>query len=450
MSILNDLLRVYWGSSLHQAPLLLSYIIVLIIALKPSLPKYLLSKIITNEKILTKAIIWSPVLVSVVFAAIKVLFYSITFGPTGAGTDVYVQMRSAHLFMDGISPYSEASHFVYPPLYFVMILIPILIYDSPVSVYAVYAIFFPLSVYLFVKLANKIFNNKEYVLASALVLIFLPIFWKGVDCNFNGFVAVGMLLSILLSLDAVEKLKIANYRSARNTLVAASFIVGVITSIRFPVILPFFAMIIIFREIPWKLKLNAFITCGLTIGIIHIAYYLIFGWEMFYYTYFRVTEDVLGLSLIGVFQRSGIDAMILVKILPFLLILLPLLYCYQKKTHWLPVLIIIACGFYLSSPYVTEKYFSWFTPLIALFIWKLDSKRKRLMMVAICCLLSATIAAYSLPVPIDRVVGNVTAVVNILSIITAVLLVIISAAVWIEKNSNYCVKNSDNALIPVK
>lgn len=431
MSVLNDLLRVYWGSPSHQAFLLISYIILVIIALKPALPKHLLSKIITNEKMFTKAIIWFPVLVSIVFAAVKMIYYSITFGPTGAGTDVYVQMRSAHLFMNGISPYTETSHFVYPPLYFIMILIPILIYDSPVSIYIAYAIFFPLSIYFFVKLANKIFNNEEYVLASALALVFLPVFWKGVDCNFNGLVAVGMLLSILLSLDTIEKLKTENYKSARNTLVAASFIVGVITSIRIPVILPFFAAIIILREIPWKLKLNAFITCGLTIGITHIVYYLMFGWEMFYYTYFRVTEDVLGLNLIGVLQRSGIDAMILAKILPFFLILLPLLYCYQKKINWLPALIIVTCGFYLSSPYVTEKYFSWFAPLLALFIWKLDSKRKRLMMVMICCLLSATIAAYSLPIPLYQIVGDATAVVNILSIITAVLLVIILAIVWI-------------------
>lgn len=447
IEILRDLGAAYFGSPVHQAALLFSYLVIFIIVFKPDLPLRALKPLKLNENLQNKLVIWIPVILSIVLVIIKIIYYLVVSGPAGEGTDAYGQIKSAKILLSGASPYSQEAFkttttgCMYPPLYMALISLPLTICDHVVGIYIVYSIFVPITVYLSVKLASKIFKNNAQIFAFGLTLIILPLFWKGADRNFNALLIMGVLLSILFLLSAKELIERKEVKRAKRKLLFVGVVVGILASIRFPLLLPFFAMLIIFPSLPKRLRLNSFIACIVTFGLIHLIYYIIFGWESIYYPYIWPVERVGGLSWLGAVSLTGVDVLVIQKFLPLLFIGIPILYAYWKKISWLPVLVITMCGMYLSTAFLTDTYLSWFTPLIILYLWKLG-RRARMMLIVLLCLLSATVASIAPPTPLSQLVAHPIAVEHMLGVITMVLLVIILLFVIITARKTYKFKVS--------
>lgn len=450
LEILKELGTAYFGSLSHQAALLFSYLVIFIIVFKPDLPSQTLKLLRLSEERQNKLVIWIPVILSIILVIIKIAYYTAVFGPaseeTANNNDAYGQMKSAKILLSGASPYSreafETISCVYPPLHIALIALPLAIYDHVIGVYIVYSLFVPITVYLSVKLASRIFNNRTQVLAFGLTLIILPLFWKGIDRNFNALLTMGILLTILFFLGAKELIERKEVKRAKKKLLLGGVVIGILASIRFPPLLPFFAMLIIFPSLPKRLRLNSFIACIVTFGLIHLIYYIIFGWEAIYYPYIWSSERIGGLSWLGAFSRTGANILALQKILPILLIGLPTLYAYWKKLNLIPALLIIICGMYLSTAFITDTYLSWFAPLVILYLWELNG-RARAALAGLLCALSATAASIAPPISLQQLVAHPIAIGNILGVITALLLVlIILFVIIITRKKSYRLRTS--------
>lgn len=434
IEILGELLTAYWCSPAQQLPLLFSYFVILAVSFKPSLPMKLLNFLKIKKETKSFLIIWLPIILCVIYAVFKIWFYILQFGADAQGTDTHDQIIGARLLLNGQSPYSPDVQVIghpciYSPLYMLLTALPLMIYDHAGGIYVIRFIFVFIALFLSIKLAGKMLKDKNYMLAYGLTLLMIPLFWKGIDRNFNSVFVVGLLFAILLFYSAVEKLKINDIRNAKKMLIIAGIGMGVAASIRYPVFIPFFALVMFFPYLSMKHKFYSFMVSLLVFGIINFIYYLIFGWWVIYYCYLWSTGVVGCLSWMGMLLEVGVDInniRILQKFLPIFLIALPILYLHLKRVYWLSGLIIVMCGAYLCIPFLTEAYFCWFVPLLFLFAWQIDTTKKRVIIIIFSCILSATASAAVTQPIIWELVAHPYTVRHILGVITAFLLIAIS------------------------
>lgn len=434
IDILKELLTAYWCSPAQQLPLLFSYFVILTISFKPSLPMKLLNFLKTKKETKSLLIIWLPIILCVIYAIFKIWYYVLQFGADAHGTDTYVQIISARLILNGQNPYAPNAQVpghpcIYPPLYMLLTVFPLLIYDHAVGIYVIRFVSVFIALFLSIKLADKILKDKNYVLAYGLTLLMIPLFWKGIDRNFNSVVVIGLLFAILLFYSAVEKFKINDFRNAKKILTITGIATGIAASIRYPVFIPFFALVMFFPYISMKHKFYSFAISLLTFGIINFIYYLIFGWYVIYYSYLWITDAIGCLSWMGMLLEIGVDINnigILQKFLLIFLIALPILYLYLKRVYWLSGLIIVMCGMYLCTSFLTEAYFCWFAPLLFLFTWQTSTTKKRGIIIIFSCILSTTAAAAVTQPSLWELVAHPYTVRHILGVITALVLIAIS------------------------